>query len=195
MENPVRAPGHVRQVALFNKYASDRSPTLPRAAGRSIMEGYETKMANPCVGFSTHFFEFQGDLPSPVVTQEIQIVVDGQLILGCCFRPSPVVPIKIAGHGWHADSGVADSSGHPSMRLDNPDVEGPVAILEVDDKGAHVKFDRSGRARLELPLPERRRNRFVFVRRHQRRQAGRRAVAPDGTAKIDRYGANGELLP
>ncbi len=41
---------------------------------------------------------------------------------------------------------VVDKNGYGSVRLSNPSPSGPVASLEIDDKGAHVKFDRPGGA-------------------------------------------------
>lgn len=37
-----------------------------------------------------------------------------------------------------------DAAGRPSAVLANPRSDGPSAQLEIDDKGAHVKFDRPG---------------------------------------------------
>lgn len=39
-----------------------------------------------------------------------------------------------------------DKHGYGAVRLLNPNLSGPVASLEIDDKGAHVKFDRPGGA-------------------------------------------------
>lgn len=39
-----------------------------------------------------------------------------------------------------------NQNGYGSVRLANPNALAPVAALEIDDKGAHVKFDRPGGA-------------------------------------------------
>src|SRR4051812_16844335 len=85
--------------------------------------------------------------PPPVVTQELQIV-DGhgrpRLVLSArSGEPS----ITLLGPGGEASARIAlDPRGRPSIKLDNPDPKGPTAAIEVDDKGAHVKFDRPGGA-------------------------------------------------
>lgn len=39
-----------------------------------------------------------------------------------------------------------DDQGYSAIHLSNPAASGPIAALEIDDKGAHVKFDRPGAA-------------------------------------------------
>ena len=134
-------------------------------------------------------------LPPPVVTQEIQIV-DGQghpRLLLSAKSSSPAIKLL------HADGTpivvvTLDSSGHPSMRLDNPDAEGPTAVLEVDDKGAHVKFDRPGGGSSYRFLNNAGGSGVVLVDTKGARRLDA-LVAPDGTAKIERFGADGRPLP
>lgn len=45
-----------------------------------------------------------------------------------------------------------DEHGYGTVHLLNPNPAAPVASLEIDDKGAHVKFDRPGGASSYLYL-------------------------------------------
>jgi hypothetical protein len=134
-------------------------------------------------------------LPPRVVTQEIQIV-DSQgspRLLLSAKSGSPAIELLRA-DGTPIVVVTLDAGGHPSMRLDNPDAEGPTAVLEVDDKGAHVKFDRPGGGSSYLFLNNAGGSGVVLVDTTGARRLDAQ-VAPDGTAKIDRYGADGKLLP
>jgi hypothetical protein len=133
-------------------------------------------------------------LPPPVVTQEIQIV-DGQgrpRLLLSAKSGSPAIELLRA-NGTPIVVVTLDSSGHPSMRLDNPDAEGPTAVLEVDDKGAHVKFDRPGGGSSYLFLNNAGGSGVVLVDTKGARRLDA-LVAPDGTAKIERFGTDGKPL-
>jgi hypothetical protein len=82
----------------------------------------------------------------PLVTRELQIVDEHgrpRLVLGATEHPS----IRLLGEDGAARAEIRlDPAGRPAVALSNPDAAGPVVALEVDDKGAHVKFDRPGGA-------------------------------------------------
>ncbi|WP_416067334.1 hypothetical protein ACK9YZ_31105 [Rhizobium sp. ZK1] len=54
--------------------------------------------------------------------------------------------------GAGAASLTLDGNGRPSLSLSNVAPDGPTAVLEIDDKGAHIKFDREGGASTYLFL-------------------------------------------
>ena len=57
----------------------------------------------------------------------------------------PIFQLLLA-DGAPAITAALDEAGHGSIKLHNPAQPGPVASLEIDDKGSHVKFDRPGGA-------------------------------------------------
>lgn len=87
------------------------------------------------------------DAPPPIITQEIRIVDpagEPRLILSAASGTPSVV---LLGNDATPKARLAlDADGRPSLVLSNPDGNGPVAAIEIDDKGAHVKFDRPGGA-------------------------------------------------
>jgi hypothetical protein len=87
------------------------------------------------------------DMPPPIVTQEIRIV-DAQghprILLSASSGKPVLVMLRV--DGQTATEVSLDEAGRPSVSLANPDPNGPTATLAVDDKGAHVKFDRPGGA-------------------------------------------------
>lgn len=83
------------------------------------------------------------DSPSPVITDEIKIV-DSQgrsRITMSAKSGNPVIQL-LQTNGAQGIEILLDPAGHPAVKLVNPDPRGPKAVLEVDDKGAHVIFDR-----------------------------------------------------
>jgi hypothetical protein len=89
--------------------------------------------------------------PSPVITDEIKIV-DSQghpRIIMSAKSGNPVIRLLQA-NGAPGVEVVLDSTGHPAVKLANPDMKGPIAALAVDDKSTHVKFDRPGGYRVAI---------------------------------------------
>ncbi len=82
----------------------------------------------------------------------------------------------------------------PSVVLENPNADNPTAAIEVDDKGAHVKFDRKGGASSYLLLNNAGTSGVVLID-----AAGLRRVEvlvnPDGSSQIVRYDDQGHPLP
>ena len=79
-----------------------------------------------------------------------------------------------------------DAAGYGAIHLINPNPSGPVASLEIDNKGTHVKFDRPGGASSYLFLNNSGGSGAVFLD-----PAGVRklvlTVSPSGHPEIQRY--------
>ncbi|SFK05726.1 hypothetical protein SAMN03159338_3160 [Sphingomonas sp. NFR04] len=85
--------------------------------------------------------------PPPVTTSEIRVVdaAGTPRILLSAAGDGPA--IVLIGRDTKPAAAIAlDSADRPSVKLANPSPGGPVAAIEIDDKGAHVKFDRAGGA-------------------------------------------------
>jgi hypothetical protein len=83
-----------------------------------------------------------------------------------------------------------DEAGRPSVSLANPDSNGPTATLAVDDKGAHVRFDRPGGASSYVYLNNAGGSGVVLIdtRGVRRLQA---TVDADGITQVERSDAGG----
>jgi len=85
--------------------------------------------------------------PPPVVTSEVRIVdtTGATRILMSAANGAP--SIVLIGHDAKPAATVQlDEQDRPSVKLTNPVAGAPTAAIEIDDKGAHVKFDRAGGA-------------------------------------------------
>ena len=103
---------------------------------------------------------------SPVITDEIKIV-DSQghpRIIMSAKSGNPVIRL-LQTDGAPSVEILLDTTGHPAVKLANPDLKGPTAALAVDDKGTHVKFDRPGGASSYLFLNNAGESGLVFQRR------------------------------
>jgi hypothetical protein len=87
-----------------------------------------------------------------VVTRELKLVdSEGHVrILLTTDRDQPVVRM-FRGDGKPAMVLALDGNGNPSVQLHNPN-GGASAILEIDDKGTHLKMDHPGGASIYLFL-------------------------------------------
>ena len=133
--------------------------------------------------------------PPPVVTQEIQIV-DAQgrpRMLLSAKSGEPVIEL-LRGNGQPSLAMTLDPAGRPSIKLSNPDPSAPTAALEIDDKGAHVKFDRPGGASRYLLLNNLGGSGVVILDTKGTRRLDI-LTAPDGSTSIERFGPDGKLLP
>ena len=83
----------------------------------------------------------------PLKTTRLSIVDDeGKERIGLSFeRQKPTIQL-FREDGSPALIMTLDSAQHPSVHLLNPDSTGPTIVLEVDNKGSHVKMDRPGGA-------------------------------------------------
>jgi hypothetical protein len=133
--------------------------------------------------------------PSPVITDEIKIV-DSQghpRIIMSAKSGNPVIRMLQA-NGMPSVEVLLDSTGHPAVRLANPDLKGPTAALAVDDKGTHVKFDRPGGASSYLFLNNAGESGVVFVDANGVRRLNV-LVGLDNDAKVERFGSDGKPIP
>jgi hypothetical protein len=131
------------------------------------------------------------DVPPPIVTQEVRIV-DAQghpRIVLSASSGNPVL-VMLREDGQTATKVALDEVGRPSVSLVNPDPNGPTATLAVDDKGAHVKFDRPGGASSYLFLNNAGESGVVLIdtKGVRRLQA---TVDADGTTQVERHDAAG----
>jgi nitrous oxide reductase len=85
--------------------------------------------------------------PPPVITSELRVVDSAgtpRILLSAAGDGPSIVLI---GRGAQPAATIAlDKADRPSVKLANPTPGAPVAAIEIDDKGAHVKFDRAGGA-------------------------------------------------
>jgi hypothetical protein len=133
--------------------------------------------------------------PSPVITDEIKIV-DSQghpRIMMSAKSGDPVIRL-LQTDGAPSVEVLLDSTGHPAVKLANPDLKGPTAALAVDDKGTHVKFDRPGGASSYLFLNNAGESGVVFVDANGVRRLNV-LVGLDNDAKIERFGSDGKPIP
>ncbi len=133
--------------------------------------------------------------PLPIVAQEIRIV-DGAgntRMLLSAKGAAPVIEMRRA-DGKVTATIALDPAGRPAILLANPDGAGPMAALEVDDKGAHVKFDRPGGASSYLFLNNAGASGVVLIDPKGIRRLSA-TVSADGAAQVERFGADGKPLP
>jgi hypothetical protein len=86
----------------------------------------------------------------PVITRELKLVdSEGRVrLLLTTDRDQPVVRM-LRDDGKPAIDLALDGNGNPSVQLHNPN-GGASAILEIDDKGTHLKMDHPGGASIYL---------------------------------------------
>lgn len=135
------------------------------------------------------------DLPPPVMTQEVRIVDDlGQTRLILSAKGNgPMIQI-LRKDGTPGASVKLDAADRPSVTLGNPDPTLPTAAMEIDDKGAHVKFDRPGGASSYLFLNNAGGSGVVLIDGTGKRRLDA-TVAADGSSQIERFGNDGKPIP
>ncbi len=97
-------------------------------------------------------------------------------------------------HGRVLLSASLDAQGFGSVRLTNPIAGLPQATLALDDKGAHVKFDREGGASSYLFLNNQGESGAVFLDVQGKRRLNL-LVMPDGKSVLERFDDQGEQHP
>jgi hypothetical protein len=132
---------------------------------------------------------------SPVITDEITIVDSHghPRITMSAKVGTPIIRVLQTNDAPGIEL-LLDSAGHPSVRLANPDPNGPTAVLEVDDKGTHVLFARPGGASSYLFLNNAGASGIVLVDSNGVRRLDL-LVGSDHNAKIERFGADGKPIP
>ena len=131
----------------------------------------------------------------PAITDEIQLV-DSQgktRSLMSAKSGTPVVRL-LQDNGASGIELSLNTKGYPIVKLTNPEANGPVAALEVDDKGAHVKLDHPGRASTYLFLNNGGESGVVFIDEKGVRRLDA-LVKAGGDARIQRFGQDGKLIP
>ena len=131
----------------------------------------------------------------PVITDEIKIV-DSQghpRIIMSARSGNPVIQL-LETNGAIGMEVLLDSTGRPAVKLANPDLKGPTAVLEVDDKGTHVLFDRPGGASSYLFLNNAGASGVVLVDSNGMRRFDV-LVGSDNNVKMEQFGADGKLIP
>jgi hypothetical protein len=87
-----------------------------------------------------------------------------------------------------------DPVGHASLKLSNPDAKLPTASIEIDDKGAHVKFDKPGGASSYLFLNNAGESGVVLIDKSGARRLDI-LLPTNGDAVVHRFGSSGRPLP
>lgn len=87
-----------------------------------------------------------------------------------------------------------DKRGYGAVRLSNPNLSGPVVSVEIDDKGAHVKFDRPGGAASYLFLNNSGGSGVVLIDSKGLRRLDM-MVDPSGETKFRRYDKSSSATP
>jgi hypothetical protein len=133
--------------------------------------------------------------PPPVITQELQIVdPQGQPRIVLSAKTGAPSLDLLRADGETSARVALDPAGRPSVKLSNPDPKGPMAAIEIDDKGAHVKFDRPGGASSYLFLNNAGVSGLVLVDPQGVRRLNV-VLGADGDVSIVRFGADGKPLP
>jgi len=134
-------------------------------------------------------------LPPPIVTSEVRIVDaagKSRLVLSAASG-APSVQL-LTPHG-HASVRVGlDLAGRPRLTLAGPDRAQPGISIEVDDKGAHVRFDRAAGGSSYLFLNNAGLSGVVLIDAKNVRRA-EVVLGPDGSPQIQRFDATGKPLP
>jgi hypothetical protein len=134
-------------------------------------------------------------LPPPIVASEIRIVdAEGhaRLVLSATAGPPSVRLLSPAGETQAALA--LDAAGRPRLTLSGADAAQPTAAVEIDDKGAHVRFDRPGGGSSYLFLNNAGVSGVVLIDAHNVRRA-EVVLAPDGSPLIRRFDAQDHAIP
>ncbi|WP_206240608.1 hypothetical protein [Novosphingobium terrae] len=122
--------------------------------------------------------------PAPVVTQEIRVTdAQGHARIVLSARDGTPTIQLLRGDDTPGATISLDAAGRPAIRLANPAPNAPTASLEIDDKGAHVKFDRPGGASSYVFLNNAGGSGIVLIDARGARKAGI-VLAPDGTISL-----------
>jgi len=128
----------------------------------------------------------------PIVTQEIRVVDDqgkARIVLSA-KDGAPSIEL-LREDGWSGVSVKLDVDGRPAVSLSNPNPAWPTAALEIDAKGAHVKFDRPGGASAYLFLNNAGGSGVVLVDPAGKRKLDA-VVTADGTSRVQQLDDDGK---
>jgi hypothetical protein len=133
--------------------------------------------------------------PAPVVTNEIRLVdAAGKTRLLLSTKSGVPIVQLLDDKGTPGLSASLDATGHGSLKLHNPAASAPDAAIEIDDKGAHVKFDRSGGSSAYLFLNNAGESGVVLIDNRGKRRLNI-LVKEDGSSTIERFDDQGKPLP
>lgn len=131
----------------------------------------------------------------PIVSTEVRIVDDqGKTRLILSAKTGLPVVTMLGSDGTVRLSMSLNQSDYGSIKIKNPNPAGPVAALELDDKGAHVKLDRPGGASSYLFLNNAGESGTVFLDANGKRRLNL-LVTADGQAHITRFDEQQDPLP
>jgi hypothetical protein len=166
---------------------------LDRSAVFAIAFPFEPAV-NPWDGAPSELGEVKMASPPAVVAQEIQIVDEQGRVRMTLSARSGNPTIEWLDADLRSSVVITlDDAGRPSVRLGNPNANGPVSVLEIDANGAHVKFDRPGGASSYLFLNNSGGSGVVLTdyKGVRRLEA---LVAADGSPTFGRFGPDGKAL-
>ena len=133
--------------------------------------------------------------PPPVIAQEVRVVdAAGRARIVLSARDGVPTITLLRDDGKDGARLSLDGAGRPSVKLSNPLPDGPIASLEIDDKGAHARFDRPGSASSYLFLNNAGVSGVILIDPAGKRRVAA-TVAADGTSKIERLDDAGVPLP
>ena len=131
---------------------------------------------------------------TPLDTRELRIV-DASGKSRVIFTAQTGQPaIRVPGEDGSAKVSIAlDSGGHASLKLSNPDAKLPTASIEIDDKGAHIKFDKPGGASSYFFLSNTGESGVVLIDKLGTRRLDILLPA-NGDAVVQRFGSAGQAI-
>ncbi|MEO8524188.1 MAG: hypothetical protein ABI460_05685 [Caldimonas sp.] len=134
-------------------------------------------------------------VPPQFVTEEMRIVdAEGRLRILLSARSGIPVFALMHSDGRTGVKLALSVDGHPSITLLNPDSTGPAASLEVDGKGAHVKFDGAGGASSYVFLNNAGGSGLVLIDAFGRRRLNA-TVDSKGITSVEAFAADGKPAP
>jgi hypothetical protein len=133
--------------------------------------------------------------PTPLVTSEVRLVdAAGKTRMLLSIQSGLPIMELLNEDGTPGLSASLDAAGQGSLKLHNPVAHGPDAAIEIDEKGAHVKFDRSGGSSAYLFLNNAGESGVVLIDNHGKRRVNM-LVKEDGSSAIERLDDLGKTLP
>jgi hypothetical protein len=135
------------------------------------------------------------DQNTPLNTRELRIVDASGTPRIVLTAESGHPAFRVLGDDGTAMVSIAlDAGGHASLKLSNPDAKLPAASIEIDDKGAHVKFDKRGGASSYLFLNNAGESGVVLIDKLGARRLDI-LLPTNGDAVVRRFSSSGQPLP
>jgi hypothetical protein len=132
---------------------------------------------------------------TPLDTRELRIVDASGTPRIVLTAESGQPAFRVLGEDGTAMVSIAlDSGGRASLKLINRDAKLPTASIEIDDKEAHVKFDKPGGASSYLFLNNAGESGVVLIDKSGARRLDILLPA-NGDAVVRRFGSSGQPVP